>query len=155
MLGLFGTLNLGARALEAQRAGVEIAGQNIANINNPAYARQRVQIQTGVSIPTSAGPEGTGAYVVAIQQLRSALVDGQMQNELSVSGYWAAQQSALQYAQGGLGEFLDNQTQGLSGSAATGVGAQGLGGELNGLFNAFQSVATSPSSIPDRQAFLT
>jgi len=155
MLGLFATLNLGARALEAQRTGVEVTGQNIANVNTPGYARQRVQLQTNVGLRTSAGVEGTGVYVAGIQQLRSALVDGQIQNESSVGSYWLSQQNVLQYAQGGLGEYIDNQTQGVSGSAATGTGAQGLGSELNGLFNAFQSVATSPSSMTERQALLS
>lgn len=157
MLGLFGTLNLGTRALQTQRAGVEIAGQNIANVNNPAYARQRIQIQTGVSLPTAAGPEGTGANVVSIQQLRDSFVDGSMQSELSVGSYWDTQQQVLQFAQGSLGEFIDRQAQGLSGSAsasATGA-AQGLGDQLSGLFNAFQAVAASPSTMPERQALLS
>ena len=154
MLGLFATLNLGARALEAQRTGVEITGQNIANVNTPGYARQRVQLQTNVGIPTSAGMEGTGVYIAGIQQIRSSLVDGQMQSELSVGSYWLSQQNALQFAQGDLGEYIDNQTQGLSGSSPTGTSAQGLGAQLDGLFNAFQSVATSPSSMPERQALM-
>jgi flagellar hook-associated protein 1 FlgK len=156
MLGLFGTLNLGTRALQTQRAGVEVAGQNIANVNNPAYARQRVNIQTGVSLPTAAGPEGTGANVLSIQQLRDSFVDSSMQSELSVGSYWDSQQQALEFAQGSLGELIDRQAQGLSGSAsasATGAG-QGLGDQLSGLFNAFQAVATSPSTMPERQALL-
>ena len=156
MLGLFGILNLGARALQTQRAGVEVAGQNIANVNNPAYARQRINIETGVSLPTAAGPEGTGANVVSIQQLRDIFVDGSMQNELSVGSYWNTQQQALEFAQGSLGEFIDRQAQGLSGSASAGAtgAAQGLGDQLSGLFNAFQAVATSPSTMPERQALL-
>ena len=61
MLGLFGTLNLGVRSLQTQRQGIEIAGQNLANVNNTAYARQRVQIQTSATVSTAIGPQGTGA----------------------------------------------------------------------------------------------
>src|SRR5664280_2315000 len=46
MLGLFNTLNLGARALQAQETGLEVTGQNLSNVNNPACSRQRVQIST-------------------------------------------------------------------------------------------------------------
>ena len=66
MLGLFGTLNLGARSLQTQQAGVEVAGQNLANANNTAYARQRLVIQTSTPIATSIGMEGTGAQATAI-----------------------------------------------------------------------------------------
>ncbi len=152
MFGLFATLNLGTRSLQTQQTAVEVAGQNLANVNNPAYARQRVTIQTSPTVETGFGPQGTGADAVAIVQIRSAMLDAQMQGELSVGGYWTAQQSALQYAQAGLGEFIDRT--GGTGSTADGT-AQGLADELTGLFNAFQGVAASPTSLADRQLLLS
>jgi flagellar hook-associated protein FlgK len=38
-MGLYGTLNLGTRALQAHSQGLAVAGQNLANVNNPAYTR--------------------------------------------------------------------------------------------------------------------
>lgn len=152
MLGLFGTLNLGARSLQTQQTGVEVAGQNLANINNTAYARQRVDIQTSPAISSYYGPEGTGANVVAITQLRNSIVDGQIQNENSVGSYWQSQQSALQYAQADLGEYINLQTG--STSSTSNDTTSGLAGDLSDLFNAFQSVATSPSSLTERQLLL-
>jgi flagellar hook-associated protein 1 FlgK len=146
MLGLFGTLSLGTRSLETQRAGVEVAGQNLANVNNPAYARQRVTIQTSISVAGAMGPQGTGADAVAIQQIRSTLLDQQISGELSVGGYLEAQQSALQYAQADLGELVDRT--GTVGSDGT---QTGLSDDLNNLFAAFQSVSTSPTSLTERQ----
>jgi flagellar hook-associated protein 1 FlgK len=81
MLGLFGTLNLAARALQAQQTGVEVAGQNLSNISNTAYSRQRVQYQTGTPLATSVGQEGTGIEVTSIQQTRDTLLDGQIRDE--------------------------------------------------------------------------
>src|SRR2546425_13211731 len=128
MLGLFGTLNLGARSLQAQQTGVEIAGQNLANVNNPAYARQRVQIQTSPTVTTAVGPQGTGVVVAAIQQIRDALLDGQVRDETSVGGYWQAQQGALQSAQTALNEFLDQSASSVNSAADAGsaTSAQGL-----------------------------
>ena len=157
MLGLFSTLQLGARSLQTAQMGVKVTGHNLANVNNPAYDRQRVIIQTNFPVPSLVGPQGTGALVVAIQQLRSELVDGQIRGEQSVGGYWAAQQSALQFAQAWLGEFLDRNADSVN-SAVTAGGAggfQGLAGELSGLFNAFQSVATSPTSLSERMALIS
>ncbi len=150
MLGLFGTLSLGTRSLQTQRAGVEVAGQNLANVNNPAYARQRVTIQTSISVAGAMGPQGTGADAVAIQQIRNVLLDQQIGNELSVGGYLDAQQSALQYAQANLGEMVDR-----TGAAGTNATNTGLADDLNNLFAAFQSVSTSPTSLTERQLLLS
>jgi flagellar hook-associated protein 1 FlgK len=151
MLGLFGTLNLGTRSLQAQRTGVEVAGQNLANVNNPAYSRQRVQIQTSYALPTVIGSQGTGVEAVAIQQIRDALLDSQVRAESSVVGYWSATQFALQYAQTGLGEYIDSTGAVVSANGTT----HGLADGLSSLFNAFQSVATAPESITERQLLLS
>jgi len=156
MLGLFGTLNLGARSLQTQQLGVEVAGHNLANVNNPDYSRQRVDIDTSFAIPTPIGPQGTGASVVAIQQMRSALLDGQLQSELSVSGYLDAQQQALQSVQANLGEQLNSQANSAESTAASqGVGGgAALAASIGDLFNSFQSLATDPASLAERQVLL-
>ncbi len=150
MLGLFGTLNLGTRSLQTQQTGVEVTGQNLANVNNPAYARQRVQIQSSITIQSAVGPEGTGAQATGIEQLRDLLLDGQIRSEQSVGGYWTAQQSNLQNAQINLGEFLNRQAVNGT-SSAGGAGALGLSDTLNSFFNAFGGVVTSPASLTERQ----
>ncbi|MEJ5237569.1 MAG: flagellar hook-associated protein FlgK [Limisphaera sp.] len=156
MLGLFGTLNLGTRALQTQQLGVEVAGQNLANVNNPAYARQKVILQSAPTLPSLIGPQGTGVEAVAIRQMRSALLDAHVQNEVSVGGFWTAQQSALQTAQASLGEQIDRTAQGLNGSAAVAEAGTvtGLANELTGLFNAFRAVAAAPHSLPERQVLV-
>jgi flagellar hook-associated protein 1 len=156
MLDLFGTLSLGQRSLQTQRQGVEIAGHNLANVNNPAYTRQRLQIQSSQAIPSSVGPQGTGADGVAIQQLRSVLVDRQLQGEISTRGFLQAQQRGLQYAQADLGEQINQQSSTLNSTDATqGVGAQfGLAEGLSELFNAFQSLSTNPTSVAERQVLM-
>ena len=152
MLGLFGTLNMGARSLEAQQTAVEIAGQNLANVNNPAYARQRVQMQTSPTVSSTLGEQGTGVQITAIQQVRDALLDNQITGETSVGGYWNSQQSGLQSAQIGLGEYIDS----TSGSATSTSGTtSGIADDLSGLFSAFKSVATSPESLTDRQLLMS
>ena len=104
MIGLFGTLNMGAHSLEAQQLGTEVVGQNLANVNNPAYARQQLMLQTAPDISTPIGQEGTGVTPVAIQEVRDALLDGQIVSETSTGGSLNAQQHALQDAEASLGE---------------------------------------------------
>jgi flagellar hook-associated protein 1 FlgK len=150
MPGLFGTLNLGARSLQTQQQGVEVAGHNLANASNTAYARQRLEIQTSTPLLTSIGSVGTGADAVAISQLRDTLLDQQIQGETSVTSFLQSQQTALQYAQSGIGEQLQGSTS-TGGVGSTG----GLATDLSGLFNSFQDLSTSPSSLTSRQAVIS
>lgn len=154
MLGLFGTLNMAARSLQTQQAGVEVSGQNLANVNTPGYSRQRVNIQTSVAVPTGIGPQGTGANAVSIQQIVSTVLNTQIQNQSSTGGYWDGQQGALQNAQNALNEFLNGGTSTGASSSSTSSSSTGLATQLSGLFNAFQSVATSPGSVSARQALI-
>jgi flagellar hook-associated protein 1 len=153
MPGLFDTLSLATRAMQAQQVGVSVTGQNLANVNNPAYARQRVNFQTSDAVPLANGVQGTGVQVAGIQSIRDNLLDVQIRDEGSVGAFWTTSQSALQNTQTELGEFLNGTasgTDGTSGASST-SGAQGLSTQLSGLFSAFQSVATDPTSLPQRQ----
>lgn len=145
-MDLFGLLHLGARSLQAQRAGVEVAGHNLANVNNPAYARQRVSLQTSTTINSTLGPQGSGVEAVAIERLRNTLVDRQIENELGMGSFLEAKSNALEQAQASLGEVLD-----LSGSGTQ----SGLSKNLNRLFTALQSASASPTSLTERHLVLS
>ena len=156
MLGLFGTLRLGTRALAAQRQGVEVAGHNLANVNNAAYARQRVSIQSTASSDGLTDPVGSGAEVVAIRQIRDQILDRQVITEGGVSGSLEAQQNALKTVQSLLGQSIDRGNTGAGGtSAADGVGGgQQLAAGLTDFFNNFASLAAQPTSLPEREITL-
>ncbi len=156
MLGLFGTLSMANRSLQTQRNGTEVAGHNLANVNTPGYSRQRVAIETSLTIPSEIGPQGTGADAVQIVQLRDSFIDRLIMNETSVRGSYESRQKALQLGQSALGQQIDRQATGAEGSAAaSGIGGQhGIAEELSDLFNAFQSLSTDATSIPERQVLI-
>lgn len=136
--------------MQVQQAGIEVAGHNMANVNNPAYARQRIAIQTTSPIKTEHGLEGTGATASHITQIRDLLLDAQIVSEDSVSGSLDAQQRGLQYAQANLSQTIDRA------AGAAGANAQlGIGDSISGLFSAFQSLSTQPSSLTERDVVLT
>ena len=84
---------------------MSVAGQNMANVNNPAYADETDHdpgLRPGWTPPP--GEEGTGADVVSITEVRDHLLDSQIRLENSVTGSYTAQQSALQNAECYLGE---------------------------------------------------
>lgn len=134
--------------------GVSVAGQNLANVNTAGYARQTVDIQTSPDIMTTVGPEGTGSEVASIQQAVDTLLNGQIQGQQSVSGYWNGQQSALESIQDELDEFLSS-TGSNSSSSSDSTTSSGLSTLLNTVFNDFQSVATSPTSVAARQSLIS
>jgi flagellar hook-associated protein 1 FlgK len=154
MLSLFGTLDMASRAMQAQMTGVDVTGQNLANVSTTGYTRQTADIQTSPDISTSIGEEGTGANVVAIQQAVNSMLNGQIVTQQSSSGYWSAQQSALQSLQTNLNEFL-NGTASTSSTSSDTTSDTGLAGQLSSLFNDFQAVATSPTSISARQELIS
>ena len=150
MIGLLGTLNLAARSLQTQQAGVAVTGQNLANVNTPGYARQVLDISSSPDLLTPIGPEGTGADAAAIENIRSNILDQQVATEKSVTGSLTAQQQALQMAETALGESLTSST-GSSGSTSS----QGLSQGLSNLFNAFQSISSNPSDPSQRQSLVS
>lgn len=147
---------MGTRALTAQRQGVEVAGHNLANVNNTAYARQRVSIQSTATNDGFTDPVGSGVEVTAIRQIRDRILDAEVVSEGSVTGSLEAQQQALGLTQSLLGQSIDRGNTGAGGaSAADGVGGgQQLAAGLSDFFNAFASLAAQPASIPEREITL-
>jgi flagellar hook-associated protein 1 FlgK len=148
MLSLFGVLNMGGQSLSVQQEGTAIAGQNLANVNNPAYADEQLEVQEATPLDTTTGQEGTGVEAVSITSLRDALLDAQIAAEGSVTGSLTSQQSALQQAEVYLNEQLSSSSS--SGAASS----NGLAADLSGLFSSLQTLSTDPNNIPDRQAVI-
>jgi flagellar hook-associated protein 1 FlgK len=154
MIGLNALLNLGARSLQTQSQGTEVVGNNIANVNNSAYTRQRVAIASSTPVATSIGDQGTGADATAIQQIRDSVLEQEIQAQSSVTNSLDAQQSALQKIEAALGQSLD-QTSQSSDSSGDSTGTQhGLGDAINTFFTNLQTLANDPTSLSQRKVVL-
>jgi len=152
MGGLFNTLEIASSSLLASRAGIETAGVNISNVNNPGYARQRVIVEPRRD-PTGAG---AGVEVVGVKSLRDSILDEQLIRESSNKAYLENFQRTLQIGQVPLGQQIDRQSATPEADSA----ARNLGGQMaiasgfSEFYNALQTVSVSPTSIPDRQVLL-
>lgn len=144
MSGLFASLNSSVKALNAHSRAIETTGKNLANVNNPAYARQRVVYGDRGTVQTPQGAQSLGLEVLAVQQVRDALIDRQLQRELSLGGSYTAEQSAYQRAQAALGETIDRASD-----SDTGIGAA-----MDDLFGAFQSFASRPTDAGERASLV-
>ena len=140
-------------SLQANQRAIELAGHNLANVSNPAYSRQRLNLQTAHGIPVEHGMQGSGVEVTGIDQFRDILLDRQIANEGSILAYLEEKQKILQFAQSMIGQDLDRTASSPEGKAASkGVGGQmGLGDNLAEFFNALQALSANPSSQAYRQ----
>ena len=145
MLGLFNSLDMAARSLDVQQQALEVAGHNLANANNPAYARESLVTSASPPLETPIGPEGTGVMATSILEYRNSFLDTQIQAQGGATASLTAQQSALQNAEAYLNEQIENS----SGTAAN--SPNGLAANLSNLFNAFQSLSNNPSDVPTMQ----
>ena len=149
MSGLFSSLNQSVGALAAHSRGIETAGRNLSNVNNPDYARQRVVFGDRGTVLTPLGAMSLGLQAKGIQQIRDSLLDSQVVREISLTSSAKAGMNALAKAQAALGETIDRT------SATDGSGnSAGLDAVLTNFFNGFQSLAAQPTDVGTRQTLL-
>lgn len=151
MSGLFASLNSSVKALTAHSRAIEITGKNLANVNNPDYARQRVVYGDRGTVITTTGAESLGLEALGVEQLRDSLLDRQVMREIALKSSFEAEQSGYQRAQAGLGQSIDRSAAASETGAA---GTTGLAAALDDFFNAFQSLAARPTDSGERQTLL-
>jgi flagellar hook-associated protein 1 FlgK len=102
MSGLFGTLSMAARSLETQRFGLDVVGQNIANVNTAGFTRRTVDF---VALPpTSALNAGGGVDVQGVRAIRDALLDRRLWQEQPAAAMQGAIADALGIVEVALGD---------------------------------------------------
>lgn len=96
----FAILNTARQGLAAAQAGVDVTGQNVANLNTPGYTRQRVEQsaaaplhQMGLGrVGTTTG--GQGVRVDGVARLSDVVLENRVRQTASVAGYTAARAEA-------------------------------------------------------------
>ena len=143
-------------SLQMNQRAIELAGHNLANVSNPAYARQRLTIETATGVPTEQGLQGGGVDITGVEQFRDFLLDRQVANEQSVLAYLDQKKKILHYTQSAIGQELDRASSSAEGNAASqGVSGQmGLGDNLTDFFNSLQALSTNPNSQAYRQVVI-
>jgi len=99
MASSFGSINTALTSLYAQRRGLDVTGQNIANANTEGYTRQRVEMQATVGsvVPVSWATTdglGTGVAVTDVQRLRDEFLENRGRTEHGGSAYLSNQAAA-------------------------------------------------------------
>ncbi|MCL7743444.1 flagellar hook-associated protein FlgK [Guyparkeria hydrothermalis] len=122
--------------LAVQRA-LTTTGHNVSNANTEGYSRQRVSMSAQVPQFMGNGYIGTGTKVDSITRSFDQFVESQLRDATSDS-------SRLSYI-----ENFASQVTGVLGDTETGIAAS-----TDAFFNAAGDVASNPTDITSRQAFL-
>ncbi|WP_297526471.1 flagellar hook-associated protein FlgK [Thiohalobacter sp.] len=135
MSTIFGTATSG---LLAYQALLSTTGQNIANANTPGYTRQRVDLSAQIPQFTGGGYIGSGVTIDSIRRTYDQFLTERVRDTTSSSERYAIYE---QFA-GRVSDVLGDPVAGLNGG-------------LERFFQAVQTLADNPASIPERQLLLT
>jgi flagellar hook-associated protein FlgK len=130
----FSGLNAATTALWANRRGLDVTGQNIANVNTEGYSRQRVDLAAigGSSVPaffsTSSGI-GQGVNADDVMRIRDAFLEGRGHTEHSNLGQLVTETDAFELVEKAVREPSDTGMQKM----------------LTEMWNGWQDVANTPS----------
>ncbi len=138
MSGILGLMDIAKRALAANQLGVEVTGNNIANVNTPGYSRQRAIFETSQALPMPYGPLGYGVRVSGIERAFDPLVAARLdQNTSSLADYKSRKADLDQIAS------LFNETQ-----------DGGLSQLFAEFWDAWNDLADNPTGAGERQTLL-
>lgn len=130
----FSAFEIGRRALNANQLGIEVTGQNIANVNTPGYSRRRVELVESAYQGIHGFPIGSGVTIAGVQSFRDIFIQGRIQTETGIAGRLTAERDALAPVE----------------TALQGSESGGLQSSINAFFGAFRDLEANPNSIPLR-----
>lgn len=131
MSGSFHGINLAGTALRGFQRAMDVAGNNIANVNTPGYSRQRVEFANMQPIPFYSNGRftlGQGVTISALTRARDQFLDARMRD---VQGNLSRNETLTGAMQGIEGVFGEPSEEGISSA-------------LNGLFNAWSALGSRP-----------
>ena len=138
MTGVYGIFNTAKVALFTHQTGIEITGNNIANVNTPGYSRQRVNLVTSEPVLSTVGAMGTGVEITEIQRIHDPFLGAQINEETQKMGKWESQQGALERVEMVFDAASDS----------------GLIQSMNEFWNGWQDLANNPTGQTERVALV-
>jgi len=86
-MSIFSTLNTGTSALNAAQVAVATTSQNIANVDNAYYTRQRVTLSASDALNTKGVSIGTGVTVTSIVRIHDEFVFSKLRDSATDLSY--------------------------------------------------------------------
>ena len=142
-MGGFGGLSTALSALYAQRRGLDVTGQNIANANTEGYSRQRAQMEAvgGPTIPAMFATHdsvGAGVTVSRVDRITDKFLEARGRAEHAQNSYLTDRKQMLNRIEEGFGEPSDT----------------GLQSQLSEFWSSWHDLANSPGDLAARTQLL-
>lgn len=141
----FAILNTARQGLNAAQAGIDVTGQNVANLNTTGYTRQRVQ-QSSVAPVSEMGMarfsqpvhNGQGVRIDGVARLGNLFLESRVRQTASSEGYSTVRAAAFTAVEDVHGE----------------PSATGLSATLQAFWSGWQEVANSPGKEPQARVVI-
>jgi flagellar hook-associated protein 1 FlgK len=133
-MSLFSAIQGSANALRVNQLGLQVVGNNIANVNSPGYIRQELVQAPAPGYRSGELIIGQGVQSIGIQQKIDELVLGRMRETQSQLSY----QEQVESSNGDIEALLNELTD------------SDLSSKFSSLASAFQDIANQPGSEPMR-----
>ncbi len=130
----FSSLEIGKRALIAQRFGLDVTSNNIANVNTPGYSRRNAVLSETDSLKLNGHFMGTGVLVDKLQNYRQDYIDKEIRNSNSRSQSYKTSVEYFQRIETILAEPSD----------------MGINEMTTEFLNKFSELALKPENVPLR-----
>jgi flagellar hook-associated protein 1 FlgK len=139
----FSGLNTATTALWAQQRGLDVTGQNIANVNTVGYSRQRAELQSvgGNAVPAMyavSNQVGQGVDADKVIRIRDAFLESRAQTETATSARLTVADDTLAQIEQAFRE----------------PGETGIQAKMTAVYTAWSDVANHPTEDGARSALL-
>jgi flagellar hook-associated protein 1 len=133
-MSLLSTIQLAGNTLTAAQIGLQVVGQNVANVDTPGYAREVVNFTPAAAQTQGSLTLGTGVEVSGITQEVDQFVEQQLRSANADATGSATESQTYQGLEGLLNE----------------LGSNSVGTSLTSFFNSINEVLNSPDDISQR-----
>lgn len=137
MGGLLSALNAGKTSLRTNQKAVEIAGNNVANVNTPGYSRQVPIFSQVPSLEMKGFFIGQGVTINSIGREHDVFLTRQLISKNALLGEESAKSAPLAELE-----------------RIFGVGENGIATEIDRFFDSWAELAANPSGQTERQIVL-
>lgn len=138
-MSTFGSLSTAMSGLNAARAGLDVTGQNMANVNTTGYTRQRVETSAVAPLSSLQNTPGQGVKIDSITRLGSTHLDARVADALGAHGLKTLRAETLQAL-----ETIHAEP-----------GDDAISGRLDAFWSAWQDLANRPGEDAPAGVVLT
>jgi len=137
-MGDFSSLEIGKRALLAQRLGLNLTSNNISNVNTPGYSRRDAILQETNPLYKSGTFLGTGVIVNRLKTYREEFFDKEIRTNIARNATYKSDEKLITRLETIFAEPSDN----------------GLNELASGFFNSFEELSLQPENLSYRESVL-